>query len=116
MSCCNQVVTGKESMAGSLREYISLQDQVKVGEYVDDHRLTVSQSGLAEMILTEVACVYLIGRVNTNGADAHLDPAILFLLMTGAGNTPIQRDEYAGAEGAGTALPHGDRRVKHINA
>lgn len=73
-------------MVGSFREYISLQEQVEVGEHLDDHRLTVLQSGLAKMILTEVACSYLIGRVNTYDVDAPFDPAIL--LVTGLGNPP----------------------------
>ena len=48
MSCCNQKTTGQQTMVGSFREYISLHDQLKVGEYVDDHRLTLLQSGLAD--------------------------------------------------------------------
>ena len=95
-------------MAGSLREYISWQDPVKVGEDLDDHRLTVLQSEVAEMILTEVACIYLISRGNWYDVDAHIGPTILCLLMTGAGKPPRRHDESAGAEG--------DRIMKHLNA
>ena len=63
------------------------------------------------MIPTGVACIYLISRVDTYDVDAPIRPAIL--LMTGLGNCPKRRDEYKGAVGAGTALPHGDRMMKH---
>ena len=66
------------------------------------------------MISTEVVCIYLISRVDTYDVDAPIGPAIL--LMTGLEKCPKRGDGYAGAVGAGTALPYGDRMMKHFNA